>query len=51
LRAQSRYVTIVDEKGWRKAEAEKAGVGFMLSTSVVPIVPKLHKIRAIEIAA
>jgi hypothetical protein len=46
-----RYVTIADEKGWRKIEAEKAGVGFMLPTSVVPIVPKVHKIRAIENAA
>jgi site-specific recombinase XerD len=46
-----RYVTIADEKGWRKTEAEKAGIGFTLPTAVVPIVPRLHKIRTIEIAA
>jgi hypothetical protein len=45
------YATIADEKGWRKTEAEKAGIGFALPTSVVPIVPKMHHIRAIEIAA
>jgi len=44
-------VDVTDEKGWRKAEAEKAGIGFTFPISVVPIVPRLHKIRTIEIAA
>jgi integrase len=45
------YVNIGSEKVWRKKEAERVGVGFVLPTSVVPNVPKSNQHTAAEVAA
>jgi integrase len=46
-----RYVNVVNEKAWRKSEAERVGFGFTLPTSVVPNVPKSQQNSSVEKAA